>query len=116
MVWETGDPLEDEYNWLFAANYVYCELDKEAGLDKTAQILDSFMWSSCWEYLQRLCKLLEGVSFETIDLTIQLAVLVSLRACRGHLKGCYEILYRHLETQLILTGNPEKEAILKGLK
>lgn len=116
MVWESNDPLFEEFPWLQDAQLIYLNVDDCSGIDVVMQILNDMMWANKWDELQRLCRLLEGVSFDKVALIIQLCMLSSLRACRRHLKGCYGILYRHIETQLILTDNPEKEVILKGLK
>lgn len=116
MVWELDDPLFDEFPWLQEAQYTYINVDDCKGIDIVMEILDDMMWDSKWDDLQRLCRLLEGVSFDKVALILQLCTLSSLRACRGHLGGCYELLYSQLETQLTLTHNPEKEGILKGLK
>jgi len=116
MVWETDDPLFDEFPWLQEAQHVYLNVDDCDGIDIAMQILNDMMWASKWDELQRLCRLLEGVSFDKVALIIQPCTLSSLRACRGHLNGCYELLYRHLYTQLTLSHYPGKDHVLKGLK
>lgn len=116
MVWALDDPLFDEFPWLQEAQRIHINVDDCDGIDIAMQILNDMMWASKWDELQRLCRLLEGVSFDKVALIIQLCTLSSLRACRGHLNGCYELLYRHLYTQLTISTNVDRENILKGLK
>ncbi len=116
MVWESNDPLFEEFPWLQEAQLIYLNVDDCSGIDIAMQILNDMMWANKWDELQRLCRLLEGVSFDKVALILQLCTLSSLRACRGHLKGCYELLYTHLEAQLTLQHYPGKDSVLKGLK
>lgn len=116
MSLEYSQQLFDEFPWLREAQLIYTDIDTCDGIDVVMRILNDAMWANKWDELQRLCKLLEGISFDEVDFLLQLCALSSLRACRRHLNGCYELFYRHLEAQLTLSHYPGKESVLKGLK
>lgn len=116
MSLEYSQQLFEEFPWLQEAQHIYTNVDACDGMDVVVELLDSTMWANKWDELERLCRLLEGVSFDEVDFVLQLTTLTSLRACRRHLNGCYGVLYRHIEAQLTLSHYPGKESVLKGLK